>query len=152
MTQYESSAGDMGGKLMFMLLGGAIGATAALMTTQKTGSQRRAEICSQLADANRRGYSATDEFIDQLQNDSAEYYKTKLNESEEYYRSLKDKANEVYTFAAGKLSQWDREAREAANTGSSGGKNYNAAKDTGGGASLVSLPDLLMAESRRIRT
>ena len=92
MTQQRRDGGDAGGYVAFFLLGGLIGAAAALLFAPKSGRELRADI----ADATRTG-------VDQARVKAGEYYETG-----------RARAGELYETASSKASELAAQAREAA--------------------------------------
>lgn len=133
-TKKETSSSGRRSNLLFLLLGGGIGAAAALLTAPRTGAEQRAKISRELAEYNRSGYAATSEFIDNLENKSADYYKNLENKSAEFYKNLKHQAREVYAFAAEKLGHSGQDIKDSAREISS--QSFTAGQSAGraGGA------------------
>lgn len=84
----SSNSGGMGSNLMYLLIGGGIGATLALLFAPKPGSELRQDIGS----AAQRGYDETLELAGKLKDQSAHLYEV-----------VKDKTDQVYNFAAEKF-------------------------------------------------
>ena len=84
-----TSGGGMGSNLMYLLIGGGIGATLALLFAPKAGSELRQDI----GNAANRGYDGTLELAGKLKEQSGHLYD-----------ALKDRADQVYGFAADKLN------------------------------------------------
>lgn len=82
--------GGYGSGLTYLLIGGGIGATLALLFAPKPGSEFRSEI----ADYTRKGYDATVEKANLLKEHSAEVMQT-----------VKEKADAVYDFASSKFNR-----------------------------------------------
>ena len=89
MIQNERTSKDVGNKLLFLLIGGGIGAALALLFAPKSGDELRGDI----ADVTRRGYGTAVDRAKELKERSAEVV-----------GNVKDKANELYLAAAGKAS------------------------------------------------
>jgi gas vesicle protein len=75
--------------LFYLLVGGGIGATLALLFAPKSGADLRTDI----TDLTRKGYDGTLELAGQLKEQSAGIYQT-----------VKEKTDKVYDLAATKLS------------------------------------------------
>ncbi|MEP6847717.1 MAG: YtxH domain-containing protein [Acidobacteriota bacterium] len=89
MTQNEGTSRGVGNKLLFLLVGGGIGAALALLFAPKSGDELRGDI----ADVTRRGYGTAVDKAKELKERSAEVVS-----------NVKDKANELYLAAADKAS------------------------------------------------
>ena len=87
----RDNSGDSGMRsgLLYLLIGGGIGATLALLFAPKSGSELRGDI----ADISRRGYEEAVEKTQQLRDQTADIY-----------HSVKDKADEIFSYAATKFS------------------------------------------------
>jgi len=83
------SGGGMGSNLMYLLIGGGIGATLALLFAPKAGSELRQDISS----AAQRGYDETLEIAGKVK-----------DQSSQLYGSIKDRADQIYGYAAEKLN------------------------------------------------
>src|SRR5918911_3547429 len=79
---------DMAGRLAFLLLGGLLGAAAALLFAPKSGRELRADI----ADATRKG-------VDQAREKAGEYYETGRERATQLYSTAADRATELATTA-----------------------------------------------------
>ena len=93
MTQHRpmparSEEGDAGGRITFFLLGGAIGAVAALLFAPKSGRELRSDI----ADATRKG-------VDQAREKAGEYYEAGRGRATELYSTAANRATELATTA-----------------------------------------------------
>ncbi len=90
-NKYENERPAIGVRdaFTFLLVGGGIGATLALLFAPKSGREMRHDI----ADASRRGYDLTVEKANELKEQSAE----KL-------QAIKEKAEAAYDFAATKFN------------------------------------------------
>ena len=88
MTQQRRERSDAGGYVAFFLLGGLIGAAAALLFAPKSGRELRADI----ADATRTG-------VDQAREKAGELYETGRARAGEFYDTASSKASELATQA-----------------------------------------------------
>lgn len=93
--QYDQSVsgittGNVSSKLLFLLVGGGIGAAVALLFAPKPGVDLRTDI----SDLTKKGYNETLELAHQLKEQSAEVYHT-----------LKEKTDKVYDLAAARFSR-----------------------------------------------
>ena len=79
---------DTGGRIAFLLLGGMLGAAAALLFAPKSGRELRADI----ADATRKG-------VDQAREKAGEYYEVGRDRATEFYSTASSKAGELATTA-----------------------------------------------------
>lgn len=75
--------GDVGNRVAFLLLGGLLGAAAALLFAPKAGRELRADI----ADATRKG-------VDQAREKAGEYYEVGRERATEFYETASTKAGE----------------------------------------------------------
>jgi len=94
---------DAGGRIAFFLLGGMIGAVAALLFAPKSGRELRSDI----ADATRKG-------VDQAREKAGEYYEVGRERATELYTTAANKAGEFYSTAADKATEIANAARDAA--------------------------------------
>src|SRR2546423_15259290 len=85
---------DAGGRIAFFLLGGMIGAVAALLLAPKSGRELRADI----ADTARKG-------VDQARERAGEYYEVGRERAAEMYTTAANKAGEIYATAADKATE-----------------------------------------------
>lgn len=96
MTQQRSlparRGDDTGGRVALFLLGGVVGAVAALLFAPKSGRELRGDI----ADATRKG-------VDQAREKAGEYYEVG-----------RERATELYSTAANRATEFAATAREAA--------------------------------------
>jgi gas vesicle protein len=106
MTQQRARRDDGVGYVAFFLLGGLMGAAAALLFAPKSGRELRADI----ADATRTG-------MDQARERATEYYETG-----------RERAGELYQTASSKATELAATAREAATRR---GESIQAALDAG---------------------
>lgn len=91
-TLSSSSSG-----LLYLLIGGGIGATLALLFAPKSGAELRTDI----SDLTKKGYEETVDLAHQLKDQSAEVY-----------NSVKEKTGKVYDLAASKWSHLSESAME----------------------------------------
>lgn len=98
-----NSRGGVRNGLAYLLVGGGIGATLALLFAPKPGSELRAEI----ADASRKGYEATLEKVNDLGAQSAEVLELG-----------KEKAKSILDLASSKLNIGKEVIEDVANTSS----------------------------------
>lgn len=99
-------------KLTFLLIGGGIGAIAALLFAPKPGRQLRGEI----ADVSRKGLERGRETAHQIGERAGEYYEIAREKGGEYYETSRDTAAGLYYSAedvARNLAEKTREAAEA---------------------------------------
>ncbi len=76
--------GDMGGRMGYILLGGLLGAVAALLLAPKSGRELRSDI----ADATRTG-------VDTAREKAGEYYEVGRERATEFYNTASDRAGEL---------------------------------------------------------
>lgn len=84
------TAGSVKSNLTYLLIGGGIGATLALLFAPKSGADLRSDI----SDLGRKGYDETLELASNLKDHSTDLF-----------HSLKEKTDKVYDLAAAKLSR-----------------------------------------------
>ncbi len=75
--------------LLYLLIGGGIGATLALLFAPKSGTELRSDI----ADISRRGYDEAVERAQQIRDQTADIY-----------HSVVEKADEIFNYASTKFS------------------------------------------------
>jgi gas vesicle protein len=87
----QNSNADSGFRngLLFLLIGGGIGATLALLFAPKSGVELRSDI----VDMSRRGYDEALERTQQLRDQTADIY-----------QAVKEKADGIFNYASTKLS------------------------------------------------
>ena len=86
---YNTDSGVRTG-LMYLLIGGGIGAALALLFAPKSGTELRSDI----ADMSKRGYDEAVERAQQLRDQTADIY-----------RSVKDKADEIFNRASTEMAE-----------------------------------------------
>lgn len=92
-------SGNVSTNLAYLLIGGGIGATLALLFAPKAGSELRNDI----SEITQRGFEETRDLARQLKTQTGDLYS-----------ALKDKKDEVYDFAAEKLARVENAAETAA--------------------------------------
>ncbi|MEP6946144.1 MAG: YtxH domain-containing protein [Acidobacteriota bacterium] len=112
-TRSGEESRDTNNKLLYLLVGGGIGAIVALLFAPKQGSQLRGDI----AKATRDGYDLTKVKASALKDQSAEVV-----------QNLREKASAAYDYAAAKVSTASDTAADAVT--STGEKVKNAADGT----------------------
>lgn len=95
----RETGSDVTTRLVYLLIGGGIGAVLALLFAPKSGHELRGDI----ADATRKGVDRTRETAAQIQARAGEYYE-----------ATRDRASDLYSTAAGKAGELAGAAREAA--------------------------------------
>jgi gas vesicle protein len=104
----ENQGSSAAEKLTFLLIGGGIGATLALLFAPKTGRELRGDI----ADYTKRGVDAAGEQARVIGDRATELYGTATNKASEAYGAAAGKVSEAYGAAAGKVSEAYGTARE----------------------------------------
>jgi gas vesicle protein len=99
---------NAGKNLSYLLIGGGIGATLALLFAPKSGSELREDIS---ISAN-KGLDITKDTVGKLRKNASDYYETAREKSGEYYEIAKDKANDVYNKVAVKAENIAETAKE----------------------------------------
>src|SRR3989442_14307382 len=99
MAEHEGSSAAE--KLTFLLIGGGIGATLALLFAPKSGRELRGDI----ADYTKRGVDAAGEQARVIGDRASELYGTATSKASEVYGTAASKASEVYGTAAGRVSE-----------------------------------------------
>lgn len=101
MSVRQKDDSDLGVRLTYFALGGAIGALVALLFAPKAGHELRGDI----ADATRKGIDRTRETASQIGDRAGEYYGQARERAGEI-------ASNVYTQAAQKAGELGDQARE----------------------------------------
>lgn len=95
-------------KLTFLLIGGGIGATLALLFAPKTGRELRGDI----ADYTKRGVDSAGEQARVIGERAGELYGTAASKASEAYGAASGKVSEVYGTASERVSEAYGTARE----------------------------------------
>lgn len=105
LTKQMSTNGSshVGTNLAYLLIGGGIGATLALLFAPKKGSELRHDI----SEITHKGYEETRDLARQLKTQTGDLYS-----------ALKEKKDEVYDFASQKLARVEDAVEDAAKTAS----------------------------------
>jgi gas vesicle protein len=109
----ENGGSSAAEKLTFLLIGGGIGATLALLFAPKSGRELRGDI----ADYTKRGVDAAGEQARVLGDRASELYGTTAGRVSEAYGTAAGKVSEVYGAAAGRVSDVYGTAREKVTAG-----------------------------------
>ncbi len=104
----ENQGSSAAEKLTFLLIGGGIGATLALLFAPKTGRELRGDI----ADYTKRGVDAAGEQARVIGDRATELYGTATSKASEAYGAAAGRVSEAYGAAAGKVSEAYGTARE----------------------------------------
>jgi gas vesicle protein len=104
----ENQGSSAAEKLTFLLIGGGIGATLALLFAPKTGRELRGDI----ADYTKRGVDAAGEQARVIGDRATELYGTATSKASEAYGAAAGRVSEAYGTAAGKVSEAYGTARE----------------------------------------
>jgi gas vesicle protein len=104
----ENQGSSAAEKLTFLLIGGGIGATLALLFAPKTGRELRGDI----ADYTKRGVDAAGEQARVIGDRATELYGTATSKASEAYGAAAGKVSEAYGAAAGRVSEAYGTARE----------------------------------------
>lgn len=122
-----TGSGNVSTNLAFLLIGGGIGATLALLFAPKAGSELRNDI----SEITLRGFEETRDLARQLKTQTGDLYS-----------ALKDKKDEVYDFAAEKLARVENAAETTAKSvADTAEKVINKAADTADGKGRGSAPN-----------
>ena len=121
-----NKGGGFASNLSYLLIGGGIGATLALLFAPKSGAELRGDI----ADAAQRGYDSTLDMAQKV-----------MDQSRDLYGNLKAKADQMTGGAATRLE--NKVMDTVSDVASSTGMNTGAANDlpNGGGELLEGLSD-----------
>src|SRR5687768_7117501 len=95
----RNTSSGLGDGLLYLLIGGGIGAAVALLFAPKSGSELRHDI----SDITRKGYDETLELAHQLKEQSAELY-----------GAIQQRTGDIYDFATSKFRHAERAGDEAA--------------------------------------
>src|SRR5258708_24578837 len=104
----ENQGSSAAEKLTFLLIGGGIGATLALLFAPKTGRELRGDI----ADYTKRGIDVAGEQARVAGQRATEFYGTAAERVSDAYGAAAGRVSEVYGTAAGKVSDVYGTARE----------------------------------------
>ena len=104
----ENQGSSAAEKLTFLLIGGGIGATLALLFAPKTGRELRGDI----ADYTKRGVDAAGDQARVIGDRATELYGTATSKASEAYGAAAGKVSEAYGAAAGRVSEAYGSARE----------------------------------------
>lgn len=89
----EKSKTDDGKGILYLLLGGGIGAVLALLFAPKTGKEMRGEI----GGAAQKGWDKTEEFAEQIGDQAQNIYQDTKNKAGEFYDAAKQKFDSATT-------------------------------------------------------
>ena len=109
----ENQGSSAAEKLTFLLIGGGIGATLALLFAPKSGRELRGDI----ADYTKRGVDAASEQARIAGQRATELYGTASERVSEAYGTAAGRVSDIYGNAAGKVSEVYGTARERVSTG-----------------------------------
>jgi len=104
----ENQGSSAAEKLTFLLIGGGIGATLALLFAPKTGRELRGDI----ADYTKRGIDVAGEQARVAGQRASELYGTAAERVSDAYGAAAGRVSDVYGTAAGKVSEAYGTARE----------------------------------------
>jgi gas vesicle protein len=104
----ENQGSSAAEKLTFLLIGGGIGATLALLFAPKTGRELRGDI----ADYTKRGVDAAGDQARVIGDRATELYGTATSKASEAYGAAAGRVSEAYGTAAGRVSEAYGTARE----------------------------------------
>src|SRR4029453_2061158 len=104
----ENQGSSAAEKLTYLLIGGGIGATLALLFAPKTGRELRGDI----ADYTKRGVDAAGQQAREIGSRASELYGTAASKASEAYGTAAGKVSEAYGSAAGRVSEVYGTARE----------------------------------------
>jgi|ERR1041384_1220898 gas vesicle protein len=109
----ENQGSSAAEKLTFLLIGGGIGATLALLFAPKSGRELRGDI----ADYTKRGVDVAGEQARVVGQRATELYGTASERVSEAYGAASGRVSEIYGNAAGKVSEAYGTARERVASG-----------------------------------
>lgn len=89
----ETCGTTIGGKLLFFVLGGGIGAAIALLFAPKSGRELRQDI----AEAAEKGYDETLDAANRVKEQAVEYFETAREKGGEVLETIAEKASAVKT-------------------------------------------------------
>lgn len=98
-VSYKNGSAGFGNSLLYLLIGGGIGAAFALLFAPKSGVELRSDI----SDIAHKGYDETLELALKLKEQSGELY-----------QNIKERTDHVYDFASAKFSHAKRALDDAA--------------------------------------
>jgi gas vesicle protein len=104
----ENQGSSAAEKLTFLLIGGGIGATLALLFAPKTGRELRGDI----ADYTKRGVDAAGEQARVIGDRATELYGTASGKASEAYGAAAGRVSDAYGTAAGRVSEAYGTARD----------------------------------------
>ncbi len=109
----ENQGSSAAEKLTFLLIGGGIGATLALLFAPKSGRELRGDI----ADYTKRGVDVAGEQARVVGQRASELYGTASERVSDAYGTAAGRVSDIYGTAAGKVSEAYGTARERVTTG-----------------------------------
>ncbi|MFN0141029.1 MAG: YtxH domain-containing protein [Pyrinomonadaceae bacterium] len=113
--KHSNGSSNVATNLTYLLIGGGIGATLALLFAPKAGSELRHDI----SEITHKGLEGTRDLAHQLKSQTGDLYS-----------ALKEKKDEVYDFASEKLARAENAVETAAKTaGETAEKTLNKAAD-----------------------
>jgi gas vesicle protein len=100
MNNYQNAQSSMSSNLLYLLVGGGIGATLALLFAPKPGVELRQDA----SDAVKQGLETANKTVSQLKDTAGDYY-----------QKAQDKASEIYQVAFKAASDGTQEAKRITN-------------------------------------